>query len=223
MSTITLTEAARRLNVSAKTMRHYIDTGQVEATLNKEHMPYFYEITEASVEALAAHIAAREKKVKAHTVVESVEALVARVEALENTLALYAFKKLQEAIAKLEARVETLETQGVFAPRAISIKEAPAGVEYYEARAPQSLGSDLVAVANFAELHGIPQTTIEKAMSSNRLPFIRGSWRKPSSKGHITRALDANGRHVFFLLYSQSGRFRFCKECPHDLPVDNKS
>lgn len=203
MGTLTLTEAARRLNVSAKTMRHYIDTGQVEATHNREHMPYFYEITEESVEALAVILAARTKKVQAHTVLDTVEVLVARVEALERHI-----EMLKDRIAKLEERE-------VFTPAQARKEAAPRPKEYYEQRAPQKLAGDLIAASDFADLHNIPQTTMNKAIDTSRLPCVRGSWRKERGKGLINKALNAEGRHIFYLIYSTSERFHACAECPH--------
>lgn len=76
------------------------------------------------------------------------------------------------------------------------------------------LTPELVAWRKFARLHGIAETTVDKAIKSGRLPTVAGEW-------HIGRTiyregLDAAGRHAFYEQYHTNERFTPCPDCPHE-------
>lgn len=72
----------------------------------------------------------------------------------------------------------------------------------------------LVGAAEFAEIHGVNVGTAKSAWQSGRIPTRRGKWRGPG-RNPITIALDAQGRAVFYQLYSSNSSFQACPDCPH--------
>lgn len=75
------------------------------------------------------------------------------------------------------------------------------------------LPDGLVSAESFANAHGIPRETWQKARQVGRLRTVEGEWRVGRA---LTRhALDAEGRRVFFSLWGERPDFRRCSDCPH--------
>lgn len=80
--------------------------------------------------------------------------------------------------------------------------------------AKSGLPSGLVSWRSFADLHGMAQTTVHKAIGHGRLPIVRGQWRV--GKALVKEALDAPGRALFYTLWHQNPHFQACPDCPHE-------
>lgn len=124
------------------------------------------------------------------------DSLVARIEALEHRVS-----ELEGNIDRTPVQASVLRPQ-----RAIYYTSAPGQGD--------TLPGDLVSYPQFAKLHNIGVSTVQKAIDTGRLAVIRGQWKQ--GRAIVQKALDARGRAEFYSLYHGNEHFTACDECPHD-------
>lgn len=131
------------------------------------------------------------------------------------------FTELERQLASQAAQIANLleQIQAANRPRAAHRQKAAAVAgesgEAADHAGTQELAPGLVGAAEFAEAHGINVGTAKSAYQTGRIPTRRGKWRGPGRQP-ITVALDAEGRAVFYQLYSGHRDFKACQDCPHD-------
>lgn len=102
--------------------------------------------------------------------------------------------RLEEKIDDLAAHVATLSAQP--APRyQIHTERA----EYNVRPAQSELPEGLIGWREYCQARGIPQTTVQKAISRGDVPVIRGKWKV--GKAIVQAALDETGRQIVDRLY----------------------
>jgi hypothetical protein len=72
-----------------------------------------------------------------------------------------------------------------------------------------------VSWRQFANQHGIPESTIAHAIARGRLRVIKGMWKAPDINHPITAVLNQEGQRRFYQLYGSRPDFRPCTDCPH--------
>jgi outer membrane murein-binding lipoprotein Lpp len=79
-----------------------------------------------------------------------------------------------------------------------------------------TLPEGLVSWRQFADLHHTPRNVTSQYISQGFIRAIRGKWK--DSQGVLKEALDAQGRHDFWVQFHQTDGFLSCDDCPHDIP-----
>lgn len=123
------------------------------------------------------------------------DSLVARIEALEGRVS-----ELEGMIGQAPIKATVHRTY-----RATGHSSAPGQSD--------TLPGDLVSYPQFARIHNISVSTVQKAVDAGRLAVVRGQWKQ--GKSIVQKALDASGRAQFYTLYHGSEHFTECDECPH--------
>jgi hypothetical protein len=137
-------------------------------------------------------------------------------------------KNIADALQLTEditARLEALEKQvSDLAGQLAALREQkpgppvrvlrPAKAEY-ETKVPSGYGlpAGLVSWRKFAEDHGMPGSTVKRAIDAGSLSIEPGPWKV--GRVYIKGALDAAGRAQFWEMYHTSERFTPCPDCPH--------
>jgi len=67
----------------------------------------------------------------------------------------------------------------------------------------------------FARLHGIPESTVARAIKEQTLSVERGNWK--SGGRTVTEAFDDYEREVFYDHFHTHPKFAPCEDCPHTL------
>lgn len=113
-----------------------------------------------------------------------------------------------QRIAALEHRVTSLERQLAVLTRKDTDHESKGLSEPL-----QTQKGDIVGWREFSRLHGISETTIQKAIESNRLQVVKGDWK--IGRIRFTTALDRQGQAQFYQMYHTHQNFTPCPNCPH--------
>ena len=67
----------------------------------------------------------------------------------------------------------------------------------------------------FARLHGIPESTVARAIKEQTLYVERGNWK--SGGRTVTEAFDYYERELFYDHFHTHPKFESCEDCPHKL------
>jgi excisionase family DNA binding protein len=67
----------------------------------------------------------------------------------------------------------------------------------------------------FARLHGIPESTVARAIKEQTLYVERGNWK--SGGRTVTEAFDYHERELFYDHFHTHPKFESCEDCPHKL------
>jgi excisionase family DNA binding protein len=199
MKNLTIQEAARRLNISEKTLRRWVHIKKIPARLDEGR----YWFAERDINAyLQAH--------QPHIGEESIyEVVYARLDSIDTRL-----DEIQKAVERLTAHLSTKETPKILKPPQPQYSaKATVQEEQEEKPITSTLPDGLVIATAFAKQHGVPENTANKAIESGRLPVIRGQWKV--GRASPTKAWDAEGRSKFYQEYHNSPNFIRCPDCPH--------
>lgn len=184
---LTATEASRRYSISERTIRTWIRVGKLPARKAKIDGLDSWQIDTDEIEKAIARKKAG--KLNASTLPE----VFARMEALES---------------RLSAIEETLDT--MTAPQ--TQEPAMVTTEATMTHAPPN-EDDLVAFVDFYKQHHISESTARRVLEEHQESAISGE-RHIAGKT-VKHALDAAGRHVFYLVFREKASFRQCPGCPH--------
>jgi hypothetical protein len=111
---------------------------------------------------------------------------------------------------QVEAQIErSVEVEEV---KPVERRESPGREK--EPLPPSELPGGLVSARAFAGLHGVPETTMRKAIGSGRLPTVRGEWKQ--GRAIVKEGLSDEGRARFYELFHGNANFKACGECPHE-------
>lgn len=76
------------------------------------------------------------------------------------------------------------------------------------------LPEGLVSWRTFAQVHGLPESTVKHQIDAGALRVIVGRWKVGYT--YVKGALDAGGRRQFYQLWSGRENWRRCDACPHE-------
>lgn len=192
--TYTSAEARETLQVDAKTFLRWLEQGNIQPQVSKaDHRVKLF--THEQIEQLAEEHERTidESDLEPFLPRAMTDSLVARIEALERK------------VSELEGMVRRPEKY-----REVQIKK-----DYHTSAPAQgdTLPGDLVSYPQFARIHSISVSTVQKAVDAGRLAVVRGQWKQ--GKSIVQNALDASGRAQFYTLYHGNEHFVECAECPH--------
>lgn len=134
-----------------------------------------------------------------------IEAIIAQ-KAMGKRIPVDTSTATEQRLTSLEHRVAALEA--MLQP----IRSTPLPIRTHKPTS-DDLPDDLIACAQFAQQHGIPITTVQKAISSGRLQAIHGTWKQ--GRAIVKHAFDASERARFYELFHENSHFVACSDCPH--------
>src|SRR5260221_781300 len=171
MKTVTATEAARLLRVADKTIRDWLRKGRFpSAQLIKRNGIKQWSIPLADIEAVRLE---EEKTTESEGGLPTLPELAAQLMSLERR------------VAELE-QANLHKTTG---------STGPLPTVKLHKQTSDDLPDNLVSYPQFARLHNIGASTVQKAIESGRLQVVHGQWKH--SRAVVKMALDATGRSKF--------------------------
>lgn len=186
-----LQDAAHRLRISEKTLRRWVHQGKIEHTI--DHGRYLIP------ERALIEIEARKAAASDTTLVDRIEAVETQINALSDRL----------------SEMEKILKEKYPAPAPYETRPAPPRKTRLIHNGGQ-LPDGLVGWRQFADLHNIAQSTVQRAIESGRLDIVRGHWKQ--GRAWVEMALDAAGRQHFYELFSATNPgFKRCGKCPHNV------
>lgn len=180
---ITVTEAQRIYRISQKTIRKWIRDGVLPAQEEYVNGLRQYAIATSDIEAVMAQ-----------------KAMIGKIPVDTST------HSTEQRIAALERRVTELEAM------VQPVRSAPLPAAKHK-QTSDDLPDNLVSYPQFARLHNIGASTVQKAIESGRLQVVRGEWK--TARAIVKTALDATGRAEFVELFQGNEHFVRCENCPH--------
>src|SRR5258708_2169233 len=171
----TSAEARKTLQVDAKTFLRWLDSSDMQPQVSKaDHRIKLF--SRQQIEKLAAE---HERVLPAEDAMPKHDSLEARIEALEHRM------------SKLESLVQH-QKKSELLHKVLPQHARPSG--------QGTLPGDLVSYPQFARLHNIGVSTVQKAIETGRLQVVRGQWKQ--GQAIVQKALDAAGRAQFYELSS---------------------
>ncbi len=192
MEYLSVVEAARRLDISEKTIRRAIHAGKLAA---RYPQPNRCEIALSDLEAW------RQPQAQQDEAMQRITELERRVADLERQLQRVMLAQ-QAMTASSSQPLERSGTKTRGSPRASPPVQT-------------TLPDHLVTLPMFADRHGISRNETERRRSAGFIHAVKGSW--IIGKHKITAALDAQGRHDFWVQFHASPGFQACNDCPHSV------
>lgn len=124
---------------------------------------------------------------------------------------------LESRVARLERQVQALERQvQQLLTRSATERAERSSSRRSRERTTGPLPRHLVPVLAFAELHRMPEQTVQTHIDISLLPVHRGAWTDHDGQP-VSMAFDAKGRQAFHQLYHDTALFVPCTRCPHAL------
>lgn len=182
-------QASKRLGKSTKTLRRWVHMQKIPYRMDNRKI--YFDV--ADLEA---------KRTEESPDKMDTSALLERIEGIEVSL-----QSISERLAQLEAQIHTAPIPAVSRPTTLR--------KTHLVHNGGHLPDGLVGWRQFADLHNIAQSTVQRAIESNRLPVQRGSWKQ--GRATVQQALDAAGRSRFYELFCTNPGFKICATCPHDV------
>lgn len=193
MDYMDIEEAALRLGKSTKTLRRWIAARKINYRM--QGAKYLF-----SVDDLEA------KRTETSSDRVDNAALLERIEGIENAL-----QSFSERLNKLEAYIPVTA-----APAAHTRPSTLRPTRLIYDTDKGALPGDLVSFRQFADLHNIAQSTVQRAIERGRLPVQRGRWKQ--GRAWVEMALDGAGQRLFYELFSETyPGFKACPRCPHNV------
>jgi hypothetical protein len=123
----------------------------------------------------------------------------------------------KEKLHQQAERITTLEQQLTQAQETIATLQAPrrATKAQNPSETVNALPENLIAWRAFADLHRAPQTTVRRYMEQGFIHAVKGKWKV--GNGYVQEALDAAGRHDFWVQFHSKDGFTSCDDCPHEI------
>ena len=206
MEYVTVVEAARRLQVSDKTIRRAIHAGKLPARYPKKNR---CEIAVNDLEMWRSSSLVP----SAGDTQREIAALSQRVNELERSMT-----ELQHRLARLEAAQPKQPL--VSAPAS----EQPTARHPVKGFADPPLVEGRVVLQNFADLHGMSRNEAERLRKTG---FIRGyreplpePFGRPGSSRRVRITIDAQGKRDFWVQFHETPGFRSCDDCPHTMRTE---
>lgn len=205
MEYITVVEAARRLQVSDKTIRRAIHAGKLPARYPKKNR---CEIAVDDLEMWRSSSLAP----SAGDTQREIAALSQRVSELERSMT-----ELQHRLTRLEAvqpKQPLVSAPVSEQPTARHAREQP-----MKGFTDPPLAEGRVMLQKFADLHGMSRNETERLRKTG---FIRAyreplsePFGRPGSSRRVRITIDAQGKRDFWVQFHETPGFRSCDDCPH--------
>ncbi len=200
---VSASAAARLLGMNEKTIRNWIEAGQVTAKRVSEKR---FNVSMDEIRRIAA-----ERGIELEHDTDDQRLAISALD-----LELY---KLRERVAQLEQRLERLErAEKTIAPRAPEASPTTMKERRQHATVPTeakgTLPEGLVAFTDFYKAHSISETTARRGLEGQCFPVVSGPWHRGNSV--IKQALDLSGQRAFCEYFSSKGKLHQCDraDCP---------
>lgn len=204
---VTVSQLAAYVGRSERTVQRWLNGEQQKIRLEAQDLGNgYYEVSEAELQ----HLARQEFSTAALDTLQRIEAnqiaILNRLERIEAWIAEGGTRRQISPIKQQIARAgpeqeESSDTQVGQEPRSapVIVSQLPGG---------------LVGWRAFARLHGIGESTVQKAIEKGKLEIEPGEWKV--EKAIVKGALNQAGRARFYRMFRANVHWQNCPDCPHD-------
>jgi hypothetical protein len=189
---VSIQEAARRCDVSSKTIQRAIQAGKLIARYPK---PNRCEIAISDLETL------RSGHLSGHATNPA---------SLESRIA-----ELERRLSEIELLVEQLRHERQETKRR-AVAKKPLASQPRVSTEDALLPEGLVLLQAFVALHAVSSNEADKRWKAGFIHIVKHS--RAEGKQHQTIALDGQGRRDFWVQFHATPGFRSCDQCPHIAP-----
>jgi excisionase family DNA binding protein len=198
--TLTTAQMAERAGVTQRTVQRWLKCGELHATVLRggQYIINPLDLVELSL-PIRADATPKEKRLSYDELFDTF--LEVR---LDQEDVLYRLNQAEENIERLTRRVADLAKSG-------QPKKTAAPRRKRDTRKRLPWGYEPVSI--FTRMHGIPSSTVAKAMKEQAIYAERGNWKWANTT--IKQAFDDDECRLFYEHFHTHPKFTPCDDCPH--------